>query len=68
VQVLGDFVRHGVEELRRVDPAGHQSGHPPKRGLLLGELTELLAAGPQFASPIGAGRMRHREACDKLRQ
>lgn len=37
-------MRHGWEDLGCRDAARHQGGHPAKRGLLLGQGTELVAA------------------------
>src|SRR5262249_27429335 len=68
VQASDHFFGNRREHLPWGDPASHQRGHPPQRGLLPGELTQLVAADLQFVAPIGAGRTRHRDARDKVGQ
>jgi len=50
-ELIGDRAEH----LGRPRPAGHQRGHPPQRGLLLGQLTQPPLAGRITARPPFGG-------------
>jgi hypothetical protein len=50
-ELIGDRGEH----LGRPRPAGYQRGHPPQRGLLLGQLTQPRLAGWITARPPFGG-------------
>jgi hypothetical protein len=55
VQQSADFLGDRREDLGRVDPAGHQRGHPAQRGLLLQQAGQLVPAGLQRGPVLRVG-------------